>query len=80
MDNTLHVRNVPSEVYQGLRRLAKANDSTISAEVIRLLRHALRIDRDALRSLVDEFERSLPALKPGAPSATEVLRQLRDAR
>jgi plasmid stability protein len=37
----LHVRNVPDELYENIRRQAQAHSRSISAEVIVLLQRAL---------------------------------------
>jgi plasmid stability protein len=77
--NTLHVRNVPSEVYEALRERAAERDSSISAETVRLLKRALRTDRLGLRQLFDSIEAVRPSVKR-APSVAELIREDRDTR
>ena len=77
--STLHVRNVPSEVYEALRVRAEERNSSISAETVRLLKRAIRTDRLALRELFDTVEAGRPMAK-NAPSAAELIREDRDRR
>ena len=71
---TLHVRNVPDELYQRLKELAGEDETSLSAEVIRLLevgveRHPREVRR-LLEWLRQERERDaaegLPVLDPVA--------------
>lgn len=77
--STLHVRNIPSEVYEALRKRAAERDSSISAETVRLLKRALRTDRLGLRELFDSIEAARPSAKR-VPSVAELIREDRDAR
>jgi plasmid stability protein len=77
---TLHVRRVPDDTYEALRRLAEDRKSTIGAEAIRLLRRALRTDRAGIRALLDEIEARRPVARRGAPPAAELIRRERNAR
>jgi plasmid stability protein len=78
--STLHVRNVPTEVYDALRDRAAERKSSISIETIRLLKRALRTDKLALRELFDNIEAARPAIKTKAPSVAELIREDRQAR
>lgn len=77
---TLHVRNVPTEVYESLRRRALRNGRSINAETIAILEDAALRERsatpitDRLRELAREI-----ALPPDAPRPEEIIRELRDA-
>jgi plasmid stability protein len=77
---TLHVRNVPRDTYEALRRLAAERKSSIAVEAIRLLQRALRTDRAGLRLLLDEIETRRPTARRGSPTAAELIRRDRDAR
>jgi plasmid stability protein len=77
---TLHVRNVPAPLYKALKAAAAENDSSISAEVLRLLTQALRTDRASVRKLLAEVDRDHPKLRAGAPSAAALIRADRDRR
>jgi plasmid stability protein len=78
--STLHVRNVPTEVYEAVRERAAERNTSVSAETIRLLRRALRTDRLAVRSLLDEIEANRPLVIAGTFSAGELIREDRDRR
>ncbi len=77
--STLHVRNVPDEIYEALRRRADERESSISSEAVRLLRRALRTDRAGLQELLDEVEETRPHARRRV-SAAELVRRDRDSR
>ena len=77
--STLHVREVPERVYEALRRRARVRNTSISAETIRLLERALRIDKPAVRELLEEIEKDRPVAKE-IVSAAELVREDRDGR
>ena len=76
----LHVRNVPEPIYRALRERAAERRSSVSAETIRLLGRALRVDRPGVRELLDEIERTRPVVGRNAPSAADLVREDRDRR
>jgi plasmid stability protein len=76
---TLHVRNVPTELYEALRKRSALNGRSINAEVIDIL------DRGVERWRQDEhwlerFEalRGRMKLPPGAPKPEDLIRWDRD--
>lgn len=73
----LHVRNVPDEVYDALRRRAEREGRSISTETIAILRGAL--DQHDREKWLEEFERVSSPLPDGAPRPEELIRELRDA-
>jgi plasmid stability protein len=77
---TLHVRNVPDQLYEMLKTHAQAEGRSLSAEVLMILERALRhlnhSQRDLLQSLRNR-QRFSPA-KAGAPSSLELLREDRE--
>ncbi len=77
---TLHVRNVPDDTYEALRRLATERKSSIGAEAVRLLQRALKTDIAGLRALLDAIETRRPVARRGAPGAAALIRRDRDAR
>jgi len=77
---TLHVRNVPDDTYEALRRLAAERNSSIAIEAVRLLRRALRTDRAGVRALLDEIDARRPAVRRETPTAADLIRRDRDAR
>ena len=54
---TLHVRNVPEDLYERLRQRAAAAERSLSAEVVVLLQRALRHDAHEEAKLFDRIER-----------------------
>jgi plasmid stability protein len=78
--STLHVRNVPPPVYRALQKRARERQSSVSAETIRLLERALRIDRTGVRELLESIERTRPRARGRAPSAAALIRQERNRR
>jgi len=77
---TLHVRNVPDETYDALRRLAAERKTSIGTEAVRLLRRGLRTDRANIREILNEIEAHRAVARRGAPPAADLIRQDRDAR
>jgi plasmid stability protein len=73
----LHVRNVPTNLYERLRRRAEAQRRSLSAEVITLLAWAVeeaeRSPEATLASIRDR--RSFRPEEAGAPDSTSLLRQ-----
>ena len=77
---TLHVRNVPAEIHASLSRQARARNTSISKETIRLLARALRTELPGVRRLLEEIERERPRARKGSPPAADLIREDRDAR
>lgn len=75
---TLHVRNVPDELYEALRRRAEVRRTSIGAEAIALLEAGLRTDLTGVREAITDYGRRRPVAKPGTPSAAELIRDDRD--
>ena len=76
---TLYVENVPDEIYKALRKRARANRSSIAAEVISLLEHFVPTAAELKRrqEFYDRLAelRARPPLTPGPfPSAEEMIR------
>lgn len=74
---TLHVRNVPDEIYQRLREKAEASNRSLSAEVVVLLRGALENRKPSQREVLDEIrrQRTFRPADVGAPDSTTLLRE-----
>jgi plasmid stability protein len=74
---TLHVRQVPDELYDRLRERAAAQNRSLSAEVIALLQHALgpdaRSQRDVLASI--RRRRSTTTVSAEAVDSATLLRE-----
>lgn len=76
--STLHVRNLPEEVYEALRDRAAEHGTSISSEAIRLLKRALRTDTKRVAELLAEIERNRPRPKGKVGSAADLIREDRD--
>jgi len=77
---TLHVRNVPEELYQQVRRQAATKNRSLSAEVIVLLQRAL-IESERNQSEVLAGIRRRRFFRPaeaGAPDSLTLLREDRE--
>lgn len=77
---TLHVRNVPEDLYLRLRQRAESTHRSISAEVVTLLDQALAVGARSQGELLDGIRRRR-VFRPtsvGAPESTVLLRQDRD--
>jgi antitoxin FitA len=78
---TLHVRNVPDDVYAALRERAERENRSINSETIAILRRALsgrRGPEDILGQLRQLRERLV--WPEEGPSPEDLIRQDRDAR
>lgn len=77
---TLHVRNVPEELYDGLKSVAASKNISIGAEVVSMIERALdRETQNAKRkALVQRIVRRRVRLPKGAPSPEAILRRDRD--
>jgi plasmid stability protein len=78
---TLHVRNVPKDLYDGLAGLARRNGRSLNAEAIAVLSDGFAREERAngfmerLEELRDEF-----VLPDDAPRPEEVIRDAREER
>jgi plasmid stability protein len=80
---TLYVENVPADIYQALRKRARANRKSIAAEVIALLQQNIPTPAELKRrqEFYDRMAelRAKPPLAPGPfPSAEEMIREDRE--
>lgn len=78
---TLYVRDVPSDLYERLRREAASARRSLSAETIELLRRSLSARSGiSLEQLLDDADaiRGEHALPTGSPTAAELIREDRD--
>lgn len=79
---TLHLRNVPATVYEGLRDRAKRNGRSMNAEAVALLAESVAREAraapiaDELRRLAREINRNR---SPAAPAPEDIVREMRDA-
>lgn len=77
----LHVRNVPEELYEKLRRKAADEGRTLSAEVIALLTVAIHrprtIDQDVAER-INQRRLELARLRGTFPDSVDLIREDRD--
>ena len=77
---TLHVRNVPDELYERIRERSEASRRSLSAEIVVLLSRGLESGRPSPGEVLDEIRRrrSFRPAAVGAPDSTTLLREDRD--
>lgn len=77
---TLYVRDVPTELYERLRREAASARRSLSAETIELLRRSFSSSGVSLEKLLRDADqiRAKHSVPPGSPSAAELIREDRD--
>ncbi|MBD2510519.1 hypothetical protein H6G91_25130 [Nostoc muscorum FACHB-395] len=86
---TLNTLNIPDELYEQLQELAKAENSSVDAQVITILQNALQAKtqpteeerRKNVPKLLEEISRHRRRLNPadfGLPDSTELIREDRD--
>lgn len=74
----LHVRNVPDDVYEALRRAAEAEGRSLSSEVVAILKRGLAgeiVDRASILRHVEERRRKAGTMRL---SAVDLVREDRD--
>ena len=73
---TLHVRNIPPEIYEGLKSVATQKNISISAEVVSILERALAEAeiKTKRKALVRRIVRRRIRLPKGAPTPEAILR------
>ena len=74
---TLHVRNVPEDIYQRLHVRAHQQNRSLSAEVIAILDHVLATEPAAQAELLGDIRRRRARYAPAvpAPDAVDLLRE-----
>ena len=79
---TLHVRNVPPDLYEYLRERAARDGRSINAIVIGLIEEsaAQRTRHDEVMEGLRRMANRLGPPPPGSPHAADVIRQGRDER
>jgi plasmid stability protein len=75
---TLHVRNVPEDLYETIRRKAESERRSFSQEVITLLQRAVREPARSQAEVLDSIRRNRYQPPPGAPDSVTLLREDRD--
>ena len=74
---TLHVRNVPEKLYDGLKSVAAGKNGSIGAVVVSMLEDALEQEKLKVKrkALVERIVRRRVRLPKGLPTPEAVLRQ-----
>ena len=77
---TLHVRSVPEDLYEGLRNLAQERQRSLSAQVVLMLDRALIEERQRNEQIqiLAEVRRRRFISPADAPDGVELLRQDRE--
>ena len=78
---TLHVRNVPVDVYEVLQRRAKRLGRSLNAEVIAILQGSVDREREhgSITERLEQLARKIN-LPPDAPRPEDLIREDRDTR
>ena len=78
---TLHVRNVPDDVYEALRKRAELEGRSISAATIAILRRSLpaAFDPEAFLAQIEADKKRWSWPEDG-PAPEEIIRRDRDSR
>ena len=73
----LDVRNVPQELYDRLRKIAAAENDSLSAEVVALLERAVkdREMRSRQKNVLSQIRRRRYTAPPGARDSVALLRE-----
>ena len=74
---TLHVRNIPDDLYARLHAIASSENQSLSAEVVRLLAEAVedRQRRGNQKRVLAGLRRRRFVPRPGTPESLELLRE-----
>lgn len=74
---TLHVRNVPDEIYERLKGLAEQSGRSLTTEVVGLLGAALQEREERLRlgASLERIRARRIKLPAGAPDSVKLIRQ-----
>jgi plasmid stability protein len=77
----VHIRDVPADVLETLRRRAKRNGRSLNAELVRVLADGAARERreTPIAKRFEEIARRIN-LPPDAPRPEELIRQDRDSR
>jgi plasmid stability protein len=76
----LHIRNVPADVVETLRKRAESHGRSLNAEVLRILTSSAERERQdtPITNRLEELARRVN-LPPDAPTPEELIREDRDS-
>ena len=77
----LHIRNVPADVVETLRKRAESHGRSLNAEVLRILTSSAERERrdTPITNRLEELARRVN-LPPDAPTPEDLIREDRDSR
>ena len=78
---TLHIRNVPEDVYEGLRDRARERGTSMNTEVIEILDEAFRYKRRSIEEVMASLDKLSKEINfgPDWPAPEDVIRADRDS-
>ena len=78
---TLHIRNVPEDVYEGLRERARERGTSMNSEAIGILDEALRLKRRSWDEVMASLDRLAKEINfgPDWPAPEDMIRADRDS-
>ena len=78
--NTLHIRNVPDDLYQGIQLIANVKNRSLSAQVITLLSQALELEERYMKQakVLNSIQRRRFKVPKNTPSSLDLLREDRE--
>jgi plasmid stability protein len=74
------VRSLEEETIARLKAMAAAHGRSLEAEMREILRRAARPTKEEALALADEIRARTRPLRPGEPTAAEMIREDRDTR
>lgn len=77
----MHIRNVPEEIYEGLRERARERGTSMNAETIAILRDVVRFRRQSWEETMASLEQFAQEIDfgPDWPAPEELIRADRDS-
>lgn len=78
--NTLHLRNIPDDLYQRIQLMAKAKKRSLSVQVITLLSQAIELEehRTKQAKTLNSIQRRRFKAPKNTPSSLDLLREDRE--
>lgn len=78
---TLHIRNVPKDVYEALRERARERGTSMNTEVIEILDEAFRYKRRSFEEVMASLDKLSKEINfgPDWPAPEDVIRADRDS-
>jgi len=75
--NTLHIQNVPDDLYQRIQVMASAKNRSLSAQVITLLSQAIELEERRMKQakVLNSIQRRRFKAPKNAPSSLDLLRE-----